>query len=71
MSMNGIKKAKLKCIEVGMPALRLGKVYDGYVGCDRIGDTEIVSVIDVDGDGEEYGFPAEWVEVVESIEKPS
>ncbi len=62
-------RAKLKCIHTGMPALKLGRVYNGYIGCEKVSDIECVSVIDVDGDGEEYGFPAEWFEVVEIIEE--
>ena len=52
-----------------MPALKFGREYNSYIGCDKINGDEIVSVIDVDGDGEEYGFPAEWFETVEIIEE--
>ena len=64
----GCNRAKLKCIKVGMPALRKGRLYDAYIGLKPINGMEIVGILDVDGDGEEYGFPAEWFEVVEIFE---
>ena len=63
-----VKRAKLKCIRVGMSALVLGRIYDAYIGLKPINGMEIVGILDIDGDGEEYGFPAEWFEVVEIIE---
>ena len=64
----GCNRAKLKCIKAGMPALRKGRIYDGFVGLKKLNGIEIIGILDVDGDGEEYGFPAEWFEVVEILE---
>ncbi len=60
-------RARLKCIKVGMPALVLGRIYDAYIGFDLINGVEIVGILDVDGDGEEFAFPAKWFEVVEIL----
>jgi hypothetical protein len=50
-----------------MPALVLGRIYDAYIGFDLINGVEIVGILDVDGDGEEFAFPAKWFEVVEIL----
>lgn len=45
--------------------LKKDRVYDAIKCPKKFGGAEMLSISNIDGDGEEYGYPASWFETVE------
>jgi hypothetical protein len=59
MSTNGIKVKYIKDNGYGFVK---GKIYNGVLAKNKLGNTELICIIDPSG--EEYGYPKDWFEIV-------
>ena len=66
MLMNGINHIiKVKYIlDKNMYGFKSGQIYDA-IQVEPLQGVEMVCIANMDGDGEEYAYPAKWFEVVE------
>lgn len=64
MSMSGVnKQVKVRYIHEDSYGLKKGEIYDAYLCNSKLGQTDVVSVIDQFG--EEYAYPLAWFDIID------
>ena len=66
MSINNNEKMKVKYIlSKEYYGFKHNQVYDAVSCKEKLGKKEMISIVNMDGDGEEYAYPASWFEIID------